>query len=411
MILISGILVYKLAASFLGKEGFSEYALSRRTISLIVPVLFMGLGVGIPRYIAYASANPKPDNPDAYFLGGIYVLSLALLIFTIILHLLKKRFAFLFFGSSAYTYLMFPIVLVIWGLIVHGLCYSYFRGKLLMFKANLLQILNTGIIPLFAFFFGRTVAMVITLTGVSMFIVSIFFLFMSVRKIKLKKNIIPHTRELLVYGVQRVPGDFGLAALLTLPATFTVHMAGLEKAGYVAFGVSLLNMAGSFFAPIGIILLPKASRIVATKDFCLLKSYVHRLLKVTLLLTVIGIFFFETFAEGIIKVYLGKNFPNLVSVTRIIMISGLPYAIYVSMRSIIDAYYIKALNTKNIIISLFLFLMSSGIVVSFTNNYVYLIFSFVVAIFILGILTLIDVNKISERSEKDNKIQVQGRMS
>src|SRR6266849_9492025 len=54
-VLACQLLTYKLAAHFLGKTGFSEYAVARRTISLIYPLPLLGLGIALPRYIAQAA--------------------------------------------------------------------------------------------------------------------------------------------------------------------------------------------------------------------------------------------------------------------------------------------------------------------------------------------------------------------
>src|SRR6266705_909420 len=54
MVLASQLLVYKLAAHFLGTTGFSEYAVARRTISLIYPVPVLRVAVALPRYVAHA---------------------------------------------------------------------------------------------------------------------------------------------------------------------------------------------------------------------------------------------------------------------------------------------------------------------------------------------------------------------
>ena len=397
IVLISGIVVYKLAVSYLGKEGFSEYALSRRTVSLIQPALIMGLGVGIPRYIASAT-TAHPQKSDTYFVGGISILIFVVLTSTAILNIFKDRFAFLLFGSSNYTYFIFPISLMLIGLILHVSCYSYFRGSLLMLKANLLQMINIESVPLFAFTMGKTTEQILEITGVSWMLISGLFLFLIMKNLKWeRKNVLPCTKELIAYGLQRVPGDFGLAALLTLPATFTAHMAGIKEAGNVAFGISLFNMAGSVFAPIGLIFLPKASQIISTKDYKLLKYYIFKLLKITLLLTTTGIVFFEVFADEIITLYLGEGFSDIVLITRIIMISAIAYTVYVSMRSILDAYYVKAVNTINIIFSLILFLLFSGVMVLFSMGYIYIIPCFILAIFSLGGLTLFEIKKILQR--------------
>jgi O-antigen/teichoic acid export membrane protein len=170
-----------------------------------------------------------------------------------------------------------------------------------------------------------------------------------------RNEIYTNLKELMAYGVHRVPGDFGLSGLFSLPATFASHISGTTIAGYVAFGTSLLNMIGSLFEPLGLILLPKASQLVANNDFKTLKYYILKIFKITFIITFLSIVFFEILADKIIALYLG-NFPSdLVMITRLIVIASLGYTIYVAMRSIIDAYYVKPINTKNIFISLMFF--------------------------------------------------------
>ncbi|UCD84902.1 MAG: hypothetical protein JSU92_01560 [Deltaproteobacteria bacterium] len=392
--LLCGIVVYKLAADFLGKEGFSEYALSRRTVSLIQTAILMGLGVGIPRYIAYAHTTQNSKNQDIYFLGGLYIILFILLVFTLLLNLLTDRFSFLIFGSSDYAYLIFPVSLMLVGLVLHSSCYSYYRGKLLMFEANLLQMINSGLVPLFSFFISKNITGILLLTGVLWIVISAIFLTSITRGLTRDySNIVPCSKELLSYGLQRVPGDFGLAALLTLPAIFTTHIAGVKEAGYVAFGMSLLNLVGSAFAPIGLILLPKASQLIASRDFNQLKYYISKLLKITLSLTLVGVIFFEILADKIIDLYLGQGFSDLILIARIIMIASIAYTVYISMRSIIDAYYVRAMNTKNILLSLLLFILFSSAAVLFPVGYVYITICFTIAIFTLGSLTMFEIRK------------------
>ena len=148
------------------------------------------------------------------------------------------------------------------------------------------------------------------------------------------------------------------------------------------------------FAPIGLVLLPKASQLIASKDVEKLKEYIKKLAIITLLLTLAGLIVFEIFADGIIKIYLGEAFNDLIVVARIIMLGCLGYTFYVSMRSILDAYYVKAVNTLNIIISLAFFLTTSLMVYVLNGSHIALVGSFVVALYTLGILTLFGIWKL-----------------
>jgi O-antigen/teichoic acid export membrane protein len=354
-ILGSGLLVYRLAADILGKEGFSEYALVRRTISFLLPGLILGMGVAIPRYIGYSYFNFKKAN--TYFIAGFIILFSIILIFSLLINLFQKNFAFLFFGDSKYYYLVFPINIMLIGLIFHSLCYGYFRGNLSMIKANFLQLINMGIVPFLVFFLKDNLKEIILLNGLIIILVSFIFLTMILKNITFERNeIYTNLKELIAYGIQRVPGDFGLSGLFSLPSTITAHISGITVAGYVAFGISLLNMIGAVFAPLGLILLPKTTQLVVNKDFESLKYYISKILKVTCIITVLVVFFFEIIANEIITLYLGNPPSDLVIITRIIVIASLGYTTYISMRSVIDAYYVKAINTKNILFSLLFFL-------------------------------------------------------
>jgi len=289
-VLASGILIYKLASHYLDQHGFSEYALSRRSVSFIRPIVIMGLSIGMTRYIAYANVETNNKNADFYFIAAIYIVIVTCSILSMIFYLFRDQIAFLIFGNSKYYYLILPVNLMLIGLALHSLSYSYYRGKIFMLKANCQQIVNFGIIPIAVFFGLKSTKNILMLTGIGWMIVSSLFIGSILNMVKWKyRGILPYIKELIVYGVQRVPAGFGLSALLALPATFTVHLSGMQEAGFVAFSTSLLTMTGAAFAPIGIILLPKASQLLASGELREIQTYVIRVLKGTLLLTFVGI--------------------------------------------------------------------------------------------------------------------------
>jgi O-antigen/teichoic acid export membrane protein len=397
-ILGSGLLVYRLAADILGKEGFSEYVLVRRIISFLWSALILGMGVAIPRYIGYSYPDLRKAN--TYFIAGFIILFFVVLIFSLLTNLFPKNVAFLFFGDSKYYYLIFPINIMLIGLIFHSLCYIYFLGNLSMIKANFLQLINIGIVPLLTFFLTDNLKEIILLNGLTVILVSFIFFVSIAKSISFERNgIYTNIKELMVYGIRRTPGDFGLSGLFSIPSTIVAHVSGVTVAGYVAFGTSLLSIVGSSFKPLDLILLPKASRLVANDDFKILKTYIIKILKITFILTVLGIVFFEVFADKIILIYLGTLNSDLLIITRIIIIASIGYTIYVVMRSIIDAYYVKAINTKNIFISLVFFLLTSFVMILLKKSYIFFVINFVISIILLGILTLIEVKRLLNKDE------------
>lgn len=398
--LLTGVLVYKLASNLTGESGFSEYALARRTISFIQPALMLGIGVGITRYIAFAVQKEARAGENSYFISGSIIIIAFTILILIILLLFKDSMSYLLFGSEDYYYLITPICIMLSGLIIHALCYAYFRGKLLMIKANILQFINLCIVPIFCFYLSSQLTIVLYYTGIIWLATSIIFFILIISRLKINtKELKTAGSELLYYGIQRVPGDFGIAALLALPAFFVSHITNdIIIAGYVAFGITLVNLAGSAFVPLSLILLPEASQIVAKKQFSKLKSYSKKIIMYTLIITILGVLIFIVPAGYIIHLYLGNNSPELIYICRIIIISSIGYTLYISLRSILDAFYVKAVNTLNILISLLVFIVlyfSSSIL---PFGYIQIIYIFVFSQFVLGALTLLKVKKISKRN-------------
>jgi len=400
-IMVLGIVVFKFAYSFLGGDGFSEYALSRKTLSLLEEITCLGLAVGIPRYIAYEAAGEshKEKNPDMYFLSGFIIILISTLIATLVLNMFKGPISFLLFGSSNYDYLVLPVNIALIGLMFHELCYCYFRGYMRMTRANILQFVNLGCVPILAIMIGKDTVQVITITGLAWLFISAFPLFFILRYIKYSGDLYSYMRELLTYGLRRLPGDVTLTALFTLPATFVAHIADLTLAGYVAFGISLLTMASAFFGPIGLVLLPKMSQLLATKNRKLLKIYIYKLLKLTSLSIFIGITFFEIFANQIISTYIGEGSSDIVLISRIVLIGGYSYPFYTETRSIIDAYYVRGINSTNVLISFSIFLLFSGATYLLGGNYINILIAFVLSVFLLGGLSLIRIKKIIAENE------------
>src|SRR6185369_389709 len=139
-VLITQILVYKLAAYYLGKDGFSEYAVVRRAATFLAPLPLVGLTVGLPRYIAISRCDGQHGKETQYFGAALACVLAATVLCLVILNAAAHPFSYLFFGDSNYARLIFPLSLMLFGLSIHTLVYAYFRGRLSMKSANILQL-------------------------------------------------------------------------------------------------------------------------------------------------------------------------------------------------------------------------------------------------------------------------------
>ena len=405
IILILSLLIYKIAALNLGTTGFSEYSLSRRSFSFLQPIFSLGIGVGISRYIAFN--NEKINNyTDTYFVSGVIILFTVNIIFSILINIFNTTFSYLLFGDIKYYIFIFPISIMLIGSICHFVCYSYFRGKLMLVKANILQLINIGIAPFLIILFYKSIATIILITGILWILISlIFFGIIVFNKLNIKKNCIYSCgKELFYYGFQRIPGDILLTGFLSLPAFFVSHTNGIIMAGYVAFGMSVLNMIGALFAPLGQVLLPEASKLIATNNLKSLKIKSMKILKWTFFITLFGLVISEILMKQIIMIYLGEKFSDSILIVRIIILGSLGYTIYISLRSLLDAFYVKAMNTLNIFYSFALWIVLSLSIYYFYNNYIIILATFVVSILFLGLLTVLETLKIFKPNSNSNKL-------
>ena len=343
-VLVSQIITYKLAAHFLGQQGFSEYAVVRRAVSLISPLPLLGMAVGLPRYIAHSKGAGEHRAAERYYGATLRCVGFAIVLTLLLLNLLKSDFAFLIFGDRTYSKLVLPLSVLVAGASLHAMVYSYFRGHLSMGRANLLQFTNLGLLPIICFFIFRLpVRNLLLALGVAWVFVALVALFSTpVQNVALSAN--HETAELLRYGLQRLPGDFILIGLLSLPVILVAHRSGIEQAGFVAFAISVLSMIGAFFSPIGLILLPKASSLLASGRKDELRAHVNRLVKLAIAISAAATVLICVFGRFFIKVYLGIGFEQAVGTTQWIIVGAVPYALFTILRNLIDAFHRNAVT-------------------------------------------------------------------
>lgn len=398
VILLSGVLLFRLSVDYFGEKGFSEYALSKRTASFLIPVLSMGFGVGIPRFIAYAHASREETNPDAPFIIALLINTIVLILFCIIFNVFAKTCSALCFGSSDYVNLIFPITVMIFGNTLHSLIYSYYRGRLMMTKANVLQLLNMGLLPPMIFFMDLgNLERTLLYTGIMWTVVSFSFLLLIFPKLRISRvsDTIISSNRVVSYSLMRVPGDFAISSLMALPAFVTAYKVGTIEGGYVSFGISVMSMIGYFFAPISTILLPKASQMMAGKRYGELKKHLRIMLLASIGICIPGIVLLDVFSHQIILLYLGTNSHELNSIVRIISIGIVPYVMYILLRSVIDARYQKPINTFNIIASLIIFFLLFLLSMLLHAGQLYfIILGFIISMAYLGIASFITVQSI-----------------
>lgn len=390
----SQILVYKLAAHFLGTQGFSEYAVARRTLSLLNPLTLLGMGVALPRYVAFAAGKTTPEKISRYLRAATWCVAVTILVSVALMNIFSGPFSYLFFGNRSYSYLTFPLSCIIVGLGLHAIAYSYFRGLLEMTRANWLQFVNLGIVPLAAFvFFSSSLTKVLTVLGSMTATVALVALLFALNR-RPGARCGSEVRELLRYGIPRVPGDFFQMALLALPATLVAHVRGVQEAGFVAFDISVMGMIGAMFTPIGLILLPKASRMFAEGAVKNLKSQVRNIAVVTVVISLALTLGVLLLGPTAIRLYLGPQFHKAGTMLIIIAAGIIPYCLFLVLRNVVDAFHVNAVNARNLFIALIFFGCLSVPAVRFVPGASSMLGALVASVVVLAGLTMLETRRI-----------------
>ncbi|MER3420934.1 MAG: hypothetical protein C4290_10605, partial [Chloroflexota bacterium] len=130
-------------------------------------------------------------------------------------------------------------------------------------------------------------------------------------------DVVAATLKLARFGASRVPADFLHMALLGLPSLVVAHRHGVELAGQVAFAFSLVAMAGSVFWPIGLVLLPQASRLASQGHSAELYRHVRVVAAYGVGAAVVVTLAGEALAGVGVRLFMGAEFGGAVPVVRV----------------------------------------------------------------------------------------------
>ena len=388
----SYLLAFRLVASALGTTGFGEYALARRTLAMLVPLGALSMDVAVARFVAYA-VSERSDRVRGYVPASTALVLGAAAIVGSVLLLFASPLAYLFFGSASYSRLVAPMALLVLGGGLHGIAYGFHRGSSKIQRANLLMAINQAIVPILAIAVaGGSVETILLAMGAGWTLVSLAFL----ATLRMSfDGLRPRITELARYGVPRVPGELLRLGLFALPSILIAHAADITVAGSVAFGVAAVGMLGTALAPVGFVMLPAAARMLAQGSIEQLRQQVLRIAWLTAAALAVAIVVVELFAPQIVTTYLGPRFAGTADSIRVIVPAALPWGIYMSLGSVIDAYHVHPVNARNMAIAFAVFVLSAGVLTLISVPALAIAGTFVVSLYVLGALTLWEVHTIT----------------
>ena len=393
-VLAAGLVLVSLFGRLLGPVALGEFLLLRRVAAWLLAGVLLGMGNALPRYIAICVKKPQGER-NAYFLAGTSCLMGFTVCVGVALYVGRQYFATWLFGDAHLAGLILPLGLMLAGLAAQTAAFSYYRGILAMKRANAIQLFHFAIIPIgvvVLLYPAHSVALIVGVAGALTVVAAALFarpIFRELARNPLPK-LRPYAAELLRYGVGRVPGDFGQAALFALGPLMATHYLPLTQVAYLLLGSNFLLVMGYTAGPLTVVLLSKFSMMLGQNRLAEVRESLEHLVRAVLDISVFVSLQLVVFADVLVRVWVGPRFLPGISIIRLLILAIPPYLFYMALRSSIDAVTVKPRNAGNVMAALVIYLALTAVTLkALPANFLLegIAGALVVALSVLGMLT------------------------
>jgi O-antigen/teichoic acid export membrane protein len=351
----AGLSVISVFGHWWGLALLGEYLLLRRVASWFQPLSHLGMGVALPRYIAY-SMNRFPGSELEYFAASATCILGFNSVLALVLYFERNALSTLLFGNAQLSRLVAPLCILMLGMGAQAAVYGYHRGCLQMKRAGALQV-AVAFAPLFAavtLYRLRSVPAVVSLVGCLLLLIAAAFAVPILRHLHRRCFLKMRTRasELLKYGLLRLPGDLSNGALLAIGPVVAMHFMPIAVVSQLLIAAAMLAALSVSTEPLGLVFLSKISMMLASGRNEEVRRYATYLAQAAIDISAFLTIQVLVFADVLVRVWIGPSAANDMLVIRIVLI-GVPfYLFYSGLRSVIDAGSIRPRNAINTIASL-----------------------------------------------------------
>ena len=345
------VVVTSLLARGLRPEEFGAYSLTRRLVTTIAPLSTLAMWVALPRYLGMYRGRAKQSY--AYLLAALGISVVTTLLVIMIGLALQALFTRLIFQNLRYQPLFRAALFMLVGYGLYVTLYGYYLGIGRMNHANLWQLGVVGLGPmaLAGIFANQANAeQIVWLFGGLFMLTALPLGYYSLRGLAQLKGttILKRTfNDLVKYGWPRTPGGLAFVAILAFGPLLAPHFGTLKDAGYLVVAQSLLSIAETGALGFSLVVLPKAAQLVAAGEESMLRDKIGDLIAFVFDLGLFGMLHIILWSPTIVTVWLGQGYEGVVPLMRIIILCLIPYLSYVTLRSIVDAVKVQAINTIN----------------------------------------------------------------
>jgi len=353
-IMLCSFAITKLLASRLSIDDFGQYNVVKRSVQVLSFVMLAGVGIALPRYIPlYRNDSPPKRIVPLLSASLIYIMGVSLTVFTGCM-LFSGQMQHYIIGQSDNMGLLLVALGYAFALAMAQVVYAYYRGTgdFKWYNGTQLAVQLAIVLPLI-------LLPVLTVSNVFvswLIITSLLVSFFLGRELWQRRNslfpvstpdspISTHLKTIVKYSSGRLMADFFLFSLAAFPLIYISNTQGLQSTAYYSVGITFVTMVTPVFSFMGIILLPYVSECIAKHELSKANRLINRLSLFYLGTSLLAIATLLLFTEFFTRLLFADSYVAASDITRIMVLSILPQAIYLLYRNPIDAVSVIPYNT------------------------------------------------------------------
>ena len=389
-IMLCAFAITKILSNRLSVDDFGQYNLIKRSIQVLSFVMLAGVGIALPRYIPLYKKGNEPKSIVPLLIATlIYIIGITLLI-CIICGILNKEMQSIILGEYGNNSLFIIAIAYAFALAMAQFTFAYYRGtgNFKWYNGTQLTVQTAIILPLILFPFLTTKIVFTAWLIITAILVTIYL----GREFAIKR--MPHVtltevkselNTVIRYSSGRLVADFFLFSLSAFPLIYISNSLGLQPTAYFSVGITFVTMVTPLYSFMGIILLPYVSESLANKDLQRASIFINKLTLAYLLSAIAIVAFIYVFINFLTSFFFSESYLMTSDLSRIMILSVLPQAIYLLYRNPIDAISVIPYNTIILGISLIAMIFAF----SHFSSLVQLAWSYVAVSLLQGVLSWI----------------------
>ena len=351
----------KIVSNFLGVEGFAEYNISRRSGVLISPIILMGMGTALPRYLSFYLAKGRNSIAQALLPITLLLLSLSMVIMLLLLIIAPSFWGRLLLGSLFSCELLFAAFIYAIALSFNGIVVSFYQGKGDFNSYNVFQIVSQLLLIVGVFLMNQSISRLLNIWSIMLFVVSFGVLAKYIHletfcsrplSFKLKISV-----KLLLYGLPR--GGTDVVTLLAdyIPLMIILNKFNQHGVGLYSAALSIQLMVTPIFAFSGGVFLQRVSMLAANKQYRDINKLINKTLLLFLGVALLSIALLSSMPQFLLTLLFSKSFLEGAPLVVIVSLSILPRSFFLSLRNPLDALSNKPYTLLIVIVWLSVYLL------------------------------------------------------